>query len=94
MTNWFGNSALSELSNWARTFTVPVVVSIWLSTRRHLAGRQLFDVGAIESRDLERGAGVELRHDVGQIVLGNREDHRDRLQLGDDGDAGRARVCT
>ena len=33
-------------------------------------------------------AGVELRQDVGQVVFRNREDHRDRLQLRDDGDAG------
>ncbi len=31
-TNWFGNSAPSRLSNTALAFTVPVVVSISLST--------------------------------------------------------------
>ncbi len=31
-TNWFGNNAPSLLSKTAFTFTVPVVVSIWLST--------------------------------------------------------------
>ena len=31
LTNWLGNSASSALSNMARSFTVPVVVSIWLS---------------------------------------------------------------
>ncbi len=30
-TNWFGNSMLSLLSKRARSLTVPVVVSIWLS---------------------------------------------------------------
>ncbi len=31
-TNWLGNSALFLLSNTDRPFTVPVVVSIWLSS--------------------------------------------------------------
>ena len=30
-TNWFGYSFSSGLANNARSFTVPVVVSIWLS---------------------------------------------------------------
>ncbi len=30
-TNWLGNSMPFELSNCARSFTVPVTVSIWLS---------------------------------------------------------------
>jgi hypothetical protein len=32
LTNWLGNNSLSALSKSARSFTVPVVVSIWLST--------------------------------------------------------------
>ena len=34
LTNWFGKSALSSLANSARSLTVPVVVSIWLSKVR------------------------------------------------------------
>ena len=32
LTNWFGNSASSSLAKVARNLTVPVVISIWLST--------------------------------------------------------------
>ena len=32
LTNWFGNSVIASLANWARSLTVPVVVSIWLSS--------------------------------------------------------------
>src|SRR4029077_10701199 len=57
----------------------------------NLVGRDLLYVGAVEGGDLQRRAGGELRHDVGKIVLGYREDHRDRLQLRDDRDAAGAR---
>ena len=50
--------------------------------------RQLLDVGAVEGRDLQRRAGVDLRQDLRQVVLRDRKDHRDRLHLGDDGEPG------
>ncbi len=37
------------------------------------------------------GAGVEPRRDARQIVLCGREDHADRIEFGDDDDAGRVR---
>ena len=90
LTNWFGNKALSALSNCARTFTVPVVVSIWLSTAETLPMASCLTLARSKAVTCSVVAGVQLRHDFRQIVLGNREDHRDRLHLGDHGNAARA----
>ena len=70
---------------------MPVVVSIWLSMAADFADGKLAQIGAVIGGDRKRRAGIELRHDLRQIVLGQREDHGDRLQLRDHGDAGRAR---
>ena len=56
--------------------------------RDHASGRQKLDIGAVVGRDLERGAGIQLRHDLRQVVLGDRKDHSDRLHLRDHRDSG------
>ena len=42
---------------------------------------------AVISLDGEPPARSHLLHDLGEVILGNREDHSDGLQLGDDGQA-------
>jgi hypothetical protein len=54
-----------------------------------VAAGELGDVGTIEHRDLQLRAGAHLRHDLRQIVLGNNEDHRNGLQLGNNRDSRR-----
>ena len=75
------------MSNCARSFTVPVVVSIVIVDGEKLSGRKLRRVGAIERGYLECRSGVELSRDRGKIVLGQAEQCRDRLHLVDHDEA-------
>ena len=73
--------------NCARSFTVPVVVSIWLSIVASCPASSLVVPVRSNAVAPQRRAGMDLRQDRRQIVLGQGEDHRDRLHLGDDDDA-------
>ena len=71
------------LSNSARSLTVPVVTSIWLSTVRTLAVGELRAVGAVIGLRREGGAVMQALHELCHIVFGDGEDGGDGLQLGD-----------
>ena len=68
-TNWLGKSALSLLSKMARSFSVPVVVSIWLSVASQLSRCQLGLFGAIERIDGQRLALAHLLLQLGSRCL-------------------------
>ena len=68
VTNWFGNSTSSGLSNIARSLTVPVVVSIWLSTVSRLPAASRVGAGPVERGHRERRAGTHPLHYRRQIV--------------------------
>ncbi len=51
-------------------------------------GRQRMDIVPVEHRDRKLRVGIEPRRDALQIVLGRREHDADRIDLGDDDDAG------
>ncbi len=89
LTNWFGNrlsSAIVEdrpqLDHTGRR--VDLVVD-----RFELAGGDLGRAGAVIGGDLQRRTGVRLLLHLRQVVLGQGEDHRNRLRLRDDDDAAR-----
>jgi hypothetical protein len=67
---------------------VPVAGSIVLSTVRS-APLASFVAQAVERVDGQLLAGTDLRHERGQLVLGQREDDVDGLELRDDGEPGR-----
>ena len=82
LTNWLGNNALSALSNIARSFTVPVVVSIWLSTVASVPVAScvvLLRSNAVTGRVAPAASRFIT---CGTIVLGQRENDGNRLQLG------------
>ena len=84
LTNWLGNNAKSSLLKMARTFTVPVVVSIWLSRASNLPLRDLRLCSAIVGVDGQLGILAKLGLDRTEAVLRYRENHRDGLYLCDD----------
>ena len=57
--------------------------------RLQLADAQLGRAGAVVGGHRQGRVGAKPLLDLRQVVLGHREDHADRLQLGDDDDAGR-----
>ena len=91
LTNWLGNSAPFGLSKVARILIVPVVDVDLVVVGRQRPRRELLDIGAVEGGHRQLGARIQPRRDARQIVLRRREDDADRVDLGDDDDAGRRR---
>ena len=67
LTNWFGNSAKSSLLKTARSFKVPVVVSIWLSSASNCRCASFVCAGTIIGFDGQHRvlAKLGLRRDRG-----------------------------
>jgi hypothetical protein len=83
LTNWFGNSASSVLSKTAALFTVPVVVSIWLSSVSRVPLAIFFcPVRSRASTASLAPGGARLNRS--EAVLGYGEDDGDGLELRDD----------
>ena len=76
-TNWFGNSFSSLFSNSARSWIVPVVVSIWLSTVCSVPVASMVGLGAIPGLDLRPRAAAIRFEDDWQLGFRHREEHRD-----------------
>ena len=95
LTNWFGNSASSVLSNCARSFTVPVVgvdlvVDASRACRRRASSRCC-------GRRRSTGSVAPLLqplHHRRQLVLGQGEDDGDRLHLRDHDEPLASPACT
>ena len=90
MTNWPGQSWRLALGNSALSLTVPVVWSTWLSITSTLP---LSSAVLPSGPSASTGNGPSARPlvELRQILLRQVEEHRDRLKLGDDDDAGRVR---
>ena len=77
LTNWFGNSAPSALSNSARNLTVPVVDIDLIVERQQLAFGKFRAVGAVERFDFQASAVVQLPIERGNIIF--RESGKSRV---------------
>ena len=92
-TNWFGKSASFSLAKSARPFTVPVVVSIWLS--RVSSCRWRFLSVQCDRRHLRQlGFLAQASYNRTQAVFGYGENHRDGLQLRNDREVAVPAACT
>ena len=86
LTNWFGKSAWLSLANSALSLIVPVVGSIWLSTVTSLPSQAgSCRRGRTRRRPPSRPTARAASRAAG--VLGDREQHADRLHLRDHDDA-------
>ena len=89
-TNWLGHSVCAGLGKIAFRRIVAVFWLIWLSTSASVAGAERCAPSRLSASTSGGPRGLALHH-ARQLVLRQREEHRDRIELRDDDDAGRRR---